>query len=602
LAFTLRGINRLGLWIILIVFSVTLLAFPTHLTYEYTAIQSTRIFQNFPLFAVLYCIWLVVLLVLLFSNDGEGEGNWEKLALVCVFSAVFLGFWTISTFNVGLGEGMNNIAHIKYLDEVGKITTGLSDLPYFDFPGLHIIGSFVSQITGIDPIRSASLIVFSQAIGLSVLLYVLFKYFLNNTRFAALAVLLVVQGNIWIAKLNIFHPRNIGLVLLATFLVLSLRYKDRLFGTVPSTILVLIVVAATTVTHFVTCILLFFIMLGIYLVQKIARGSSAGVYVSTLIIFIFLPLTWAIYWATTTFGFTIQTALTSLQAWLHGVNNLWTILMMTNANLGGAMPLWSDITRMFWLILIYGFGSIIGLWNLFRMKKSTRMENVLNGMLLGIIMVSVISTVTSTGGERFDTYILYGAFITVPIILWFLLHTRNPIGKYSLICLAFVFFALSFPTFLTHNNMIEETVYYPDEHALGEFLESTSTAEPNIYFTEPESPFLMAYYTPNALFYRLNPIPAMKDAADLWTGIEQLENSFESWADQPVADVVFPMTKRSTTYYQHFFDVGPDNYKWQELKDSLSANNTIYDSGNIQIYSVRFISNSSESGIPSSIK
>jgi hypothetical protein len=561
------------------------------MTYSNAPIQSISIFQNFPLFGVLFCIWLGALLLLLLSKSSRGDGNCEKLVLVCIFSAVFLGFWTISTFSAGFGEGMNSAAAVNYLNNIGKITTGISNFAYFDFPGLHIIGSFVSQITGIDPIRTASLIVFCQGIGLSALLYVLFKYLLNNTNFAALAVLIVVQGNIWIAKLNIFHPRDLGLVLLATFLVLIFRKKDRLFGTVSDTIIMLIVVTSTTTTHFVTSILFFFIMLGIYFVEKVRRGSSSDVDVSALAVFIVFPLVWAIYWATGTFGFTIQTISTSLQTWLQGGNQVWTILMMANSNFGGSMPLWSTITRIFWLALIYGFGSIVGLWNLFRIKKLNRMEKKLTGTLLAIIVVSIISTIGSTGGERFDTYILYGAFMTVPILLWFLLKPKNTIGKCSLIGLIILFFILSFPTFLSNNNLVEESTYYPEEHAMGNFLASTSTSKLNIYFTEPETPFLMAYYTPNAYFYNLNPIPIMKNEADLWAGVQNLSESFESWADQPVADVVFPLTERSTTYYLHFFGVGSDNEGWQSLINTLETNNIIYDSGNVQIFSVRFVSN-----------
>ena len=187
MALKLRGIHRACLWGILLILSITLLAFPTRLTLEYYDMQSTRIFDNLPLFAGLFCIWLAALLILLFSRHNKRENEWEKLAFVCVFSAVFIGFWTILTFNLGRGEGIFNDAHVKYLNQFGKIPIGNRVLSYFDFPGLHIIGSFVSQVIGLDPIRSASTILFVQTVLFAALLYVLFRRFISNASIASLA-------------------------------------------------------------------------------------------------------------------------------------------------------------------------------------------------------------------------------------------------------------------------------------------------------------------------------------------------------------------------------------------------------------------------------
>ena len=208
MSLTIKGLNRFALWLLLVVLTATILVFPTHLTLEYTSIQSTRIFSNLPFFAILFCVWLAVLFFLLFSRSGKGEHDWEKLALVCIFSAVFLGFWTIITHKGLYDEGIYNAAHVKYMNEVGKIPLGNKVLGYYDFPGLHLIGSFVSQITGLDVISAVSAIVFFQALLLTALLYVLFKRWLNDHPVAPLATLLVIQGNISLDKLNFFHPRN----------------------------------------------------------------------------------------------------------------------------------------------------------------------------------------------------------------------------------------------------------------------------------------------------------------------------------------------------------------------------------------------------------
>ncbi len=517
---------------------------------------------------------------------GEGEGDWEKLVLVCVFSAVFLGFWTIVTQNGLSNEGVYNTAHVKYLNEVGRVPVGHRALGYFDFPGLHLIGSSVSQVTGLDAMKASAVIVFSQALGLAALLYALFRRLLNSAYAAPLAVLLVIVGNISLDKLNFFHPRNLGLILLVTFLVLLFRHKDKLFGTVQDKLLMLILVAAATMTHFVTAFLLFFIMLGIYVVQKLDRTNAEKA--PSLIIFLVFPLAWAMYWAIITFQSLTGTFPKVLADLAEGKDVLWFLTMMQQANVGERLPLWANISRLFWWVLIYGFGSILGLWNLLRLKKLSPMEKRAIGVLLGIIMISVVSTLASGGGARFDTYILYGAFAAVPILLWFLLSLRNRIRKYALICLVILFFTLSFPTFLSHNNMIEFDAWYPEEHASGEFLESNFAEAGKVHLFGGEWVQLLTnYYVPSASFHTVHSVLYMKDETGLWAEIEKLSTGYEDLAGSLGGEVIFIWSKRLMLPYQHFFGVTPEHPNWQELRDKLSYDDKIYDNGNVQMFTHR---------------
>lgn len=583
MALIIKGINRIGLWLLLIVLTVTVLVFPTRLTLEYYSIQSTRIFDNLPLFAVLFCIWLAVLLLLLFSKSDEQKSDWENIALVCVFSAVFLGFWTIITRNGLTNEGILHAAHVRYLNGVEKIPVGHRSLGYFDFPGLHLLGSFVSQVTGLDAIQSSALIVFSQALILAALLYTLFRRLLSSHYAAALGVLLVIAGNISLDKVNFFHPRNLGIILLVTFLVIITRNKERLFGTVPDTILMLILAVAAMMTHFVTSFLLFFIMLGIYVVQKLDRTNRENA--PPLIIFLVLPFAWAMYWSFITFGSLIGTFPKVWANWAKG-DVLWFLTMSAKANVGENLPLWANMSRLYWWVLIYGFGSIVGLWNLFRLKRLSPMQKRATGVLLGIIAVSAVSTLASPGGGRFDTYILYGAFAAVPILLWFLLSLRNHIRKYALTCLAVLFFVLCFPTFLAHNNMIEYDAYYPDEHASLQFLESNVVPVEQLhYFTGNWVKHLASYYVPDAYLYTLFLVETMaKGEADLWADMDRLIGRFESEAGRPDRVVVFMWSKKLKLPYQHFFGITPEHPNWQMLKDKLSRQDKIYDNGDVQLF------------------
>jgi len=576
----INGNLRIALWFLLILLTLSILVFPTHLVFEYRPVQSPHIFDNLPLFAVLFCMWLVVLLLLLFSRRGEGESDWEKLALVCVFSAVFLGFWTIVTHNGLSGEGAHNAAHVRYLNDVGKIPAGHRALGYFDFPGLHLIGSFVSQTTGLDAIGAAASIVFFQALLLAALLYVLFRRLLNSAYLAPLAVLLVIQANISLDKLNFFHPRNLGVLLLVVFLVLLSRHK--LSGTARDRSIMILLLAAATMTHAVTAFLLFFIMLGMYVVQKLDRTNAEND--PPVIIFFVFPLAWATYWATITFEGVFSVLPKVLADLGEGENPLWYLGLMQEANVGERLPLWANIPRLSWWVLIYGFGSILGLWNMLRLKKLSPMEKRVTGVLLGVIMISAVSTLASPGGARFDTYILYAAFAAVPILLWFLLSLRNHIKKYALGSLVALFFVLSFPTFLSHNNMIEFDAWYPYEHASGKFMKSTwSEGEGLQIFGGDWIILLTPYYVPEAGRVATRSVLEMKDEAGLWAEMNSLATGFEEQTGHP-EDFVFVWSRRLMLPYQHFFEIAPEHPNWQEVRDRLSSQNGIYDNGNVELF------------------
>jgi len=534
------------------------------------------------MFAVLFCIWLAVLLLLLLSRKADGNNVWEKLALVCIFSAVFLGFWTI-IYHTGLSnEGIYNAAHVKYMNEVGRIPVGHKVLGYFDFPGLHLIGSFISQITGLDVIKAVTIIVFFQGLLLAALLYTLFRLWMHDHPLTPLAVMLVIQGNISLDKLNFFHPRNLGLLFIVLFLVLITRTKAKLFHNLPDAILILIVAAATTMSHCVSSFVLFFIMVGIYLMQLWHREHVLDI--SSVVFFFVLPMSWAIYWAVITLQGVTSSFPVIVNQFAQG-DMFWFIKMMSQANVGGSTPLWASATRLFWWLLIYGLGSLIGLWNIFRYKKLTAEGKMMTAALLGIILISGVSTLASAGGARFDTYILYGAFAAVPILVWFLIQLGIRIRKYAFACLVVMFFVLSFPTFLAHNNMVEFDAYYPDEHAFGRFLESQySTGEALTIYGSSFQLLLTAYYVPNSQFIGMHPVLDLKDEAGLWADVTWINNVFLSQTGHTESVSIFPLSARFMLPHQEFFGVTLDNPNWQKLRDNLGTQNLIYDNADVTIF------------------
>ena len=168
---------RLVIWILLLLLTMAILLFPVHLEYEFHSVQSPYIFDNkLPLFSALYSIWMLLLLVLIFSKR---EARWEKLALVCIFAIVFLGFWAIITPYFRHHDEWYNAAHVQYLLNEGTISLEWEEIPvylgYFEWPALHFVGSTMVQITGLSILKIRTLFVVFEALLLPTLLYVLHK-------------------------------------------------------------------------------------------------------------------------------------------------------------------------------------------------------------------------------------------------------------------------------------------------------------------------------------------------------------------------------------------------------------------------------------------
>ena len=161
----LTGWPRILLWCLLMLLTLVILLFPVNLTFEFHLVQSLYIFDNLALFGALYYLWLGLLLLLLFSGKG---GDYEKLALVCLFALVFRGFWTvISSGAYPWQDGTTFAAHMSYLERFGSFTLDNPNFGYFNFPALPILGSATSLISGLEIFDTATLLTVFQTLLLA---------------------------------------------------------------------------------------------------------------------------------------------------------------------------------------------------------------------------------------------------------------------------------------------------------------------------------------------------------------------------------------------------------------------------------------------------
>jgi len=585
--FRIGGHLRAGLWLSLSVLTLALLLFPTRLILEYQPTQSIPAIPNLPRFAALYATWLLLLLLLLLA--GREAPWWEKPALVAIFALVFIGFWLVAGPYTGLRyDGLGNAAHVSYLSQQaeGRIPLDNPNLAYFDFPGMHLLAFVLVQVTGLGLFQGVTLALALHLVLLAVLLYILLLNALNRPSVAALGALLAIQGNIMLARYS-FYPGIWALVFLAMFLLLLHRPGQALFETWQERFLMLLLLGATTVTHLVTATALFFTLAGIYLVRNwhlLRTKTGIGlVSASTLATFLVVPLSWDVYWATRIFeGVTRVTSGVIADFTEKGL--LVYFFNLGESYAGAGVPLWAIIARAFWWGALFLLGAILGLRNLLNIKGLSRAQQVETGGLVGVIALSIAITLLSLGGTEFYRFLLYGGFFTVPIVLRFLLSLPGNRGRLA-VGLAFsLFFVLSFPTFLAHNNLVGISGYYPSELQAGNFLNQTSggQGEGLTIFNDPSESGLLSFSVPEARLITTPQAPELKGKEDFWQAVDREAQGFKEWA--ATRGAFFYLSQRRVTTSELFFGIQPHDPEWEELQDSLAQTNKVYENGMVQLY------------------
>jgi hypothetical protein len=584
-----RGSFRAGLWLLLLFLTGALLLFPTRLTLEYEPIQSIPAIPNLPLFAALYSLWLLLLLLLLFSG-GEGA-RWERSALVGIFALVFVGFWLLTGPNTGLRyDGIGNAAHVAYLSQQarGMIPVDHPHLRYFNFPGMHLLALALVQVTGLGLFQGVTLALTFHLVLLSVLLYILFLRSLHSPSLAAFGALLAIQGNIMLARYS-FYPGIWALVFLVIFLILLHRPGQALFDTWQDRLLMLLLLGATTITHLVTAKLLFFVLAGMYLVRNwhlLRTKTGIGlVSASTLATFLVIPLAWDVYWASRFFDSLIKITSAVIED-LTEKGLLTYFFNLGQSYVGAGVPLWAIAVRYFWWGALFLFGSILGLKNLLNIKSLSRAQQLETGGLVGVIALSAAVTALSVGGSEFYRFLLYGAFCTVPILLSFVVNLPTKGRRLALGLAIPLFFLLSFPTFLAHNNLVGTSTYYPSELHAGAFLRQTTSGGRGLtLFYSALEGNLALYNVPNASLRKAAPFSQLKDASDFWHFESRAVSNFlDAGAGTEATLSAFYFSRRIVALAEHVFRIKPADARWDALNGSLAKANRVYDNSVVQIY------------------
>ncbi len=574
---------RFALWILLLLLTAAILLFPTHLRYEYHAVESLYIFgDRLILFGVLYSVWMAALLALLFLFRSRRD-EWEKLALLCVFTIVFVSFWVLITPLGRYADEVDNLAHVKYLQDVAEVLPDHPNFGYFSFPGIHLTGLALTQVCGLGIFEAKTLFLVFISLLSTVLLYLLCLKSLGSPRLASLAVLIMLQGNMLLCRQPTFWPGALSLVFLFVLLILLNKRVEAPFGAIANRLLIVIAFAALTITYLPTPVCLIFILLGVFVVQRIGRKSLLDWSIITLPVV--MVLAWETYWATRMFEGLVGWGESFVKdlTW-QGLAEHLLFLRVTGIYLGEYPPLWASLTRSFWLLVTYVVGGILAVVNLTRVRKLGLTETMETAALLGIIVFYLIVQLLAPGGSQYHRLLMYAHIFTVPIALGFLSKWFQPsrLRHLGLALGLVLLLVLAFPTFLAHHDQVSTYKVYRYEYADGEFLSSIyGKGEGLLVYTADITVCALRHSMPEARYAGRSPYEVLADEDDFWRAMNKVVTGFENYKGTKV----FVYSEKFTFAGQRVFAIEPTDPKWAEMEHRLEENfNKIYDNGHSKIF------------------
>lgn len=547
--------------------------------------QAPYLFDNLWLFGALFCLWMLLFLLLLFSTYDSERLNVEGVILACIFGLVFIGFWVIITPYGSYADGVYNMGHVKYLQIAGSIPIGHPNLNYFDFPGMHILVATLGQVCGLNVFHITMAFVIFNIMLFSALLYIFYVRLLKNNYLALLCILMAVMGSIvLVEKMHIFTPGILGFSLLAALLIVLTRSENEISSPMMSKrLLMLILFTAMVISYFPTSLLFALISMGIYAVQRIAKNNGVLSTSYTIILFIIIILSWEMYWTWHSFHSLID-FLPKLTQDIFTGEFLTSAIVLVISNAGAKVPLWAIMTRYFWWVLL-GIGTLVALYILIRRKNLNFEEMIGVGGLVGVILLTVAGLFGTVRGSQFARYLMYAPIFCSPILLLFLLRFGTR-GKQITMLFVSLVFLCGFPTFLSSINTITTDAIYSYECVSGEFLESHSYENGKniiLYRTAPSSTSWAMYYIPDATRKGVSAEGSYNEK-ELRMNIPKLITDFQSEGTEREKQNIFFISEKSTNVYEHILGIPPDHIMWKELRQRLINTNLVYNNSHIQMY------------------
>ncbi|MDP2856745.1 MAG: hypothetical protein Q8P50_02075 [Bacillota bacterium] len=547
---------------------------------EYSPIQSLEAVEPVLLFGGLYYAWMAVLVSLLLLEGPGGASVWRGLALVVVFALIYWGFWDIPLAANKYADSVLNAATTEYIRSAGEIPFGHPNIIYTDFPGLHTLTAALASVTGLATPDAVTVMTVLMDLLLAGIFYLICLRLLNDPRWAGIAALLAIQGSIVLTRLP-FYPGKLGLVFASIFLLLILERREAILERPSSALLAIALLAATTVTHFVTSVLLLCLLVGMLLVPR-ARGELKERFPSSrLAVYLVIPLAWLIYATVQTFEGLTHMGTEVLDNLGHETF-LREVFIVGGSNFGPQVPLWAVIVKLFWLALLLGAGTMAALSRLRRPRSLPPIEARALGALLGILLLSVTATLVSTAGSQFLRYSMYAPLVVSPLLLLTLGRFTPGLRTAGLGAVVVSLVALAVPTFLASYSTVRTDAFYPYEEAAAQMLgrESDGTG---VRLTAPAGDQAQYVgYLPQALFASTLEKFDLKDENGVWAYLDEQVNDFASGRGERVD--IYVLSARPLVYFRHNFGIPLDDPHWDSIRSRLQGQAVVYDNGFVTLY------------------
>ncbi len=581
-------VNRLFLWILLIVVTCTLLLSPVSLLAEYKPIQAPNIFITPVLFYALFTIWLLLLFILIFIKKDTEKVHLESLVIVTIFSLVFIGFWIVITPYGSYADSMHNMGHVRYLLDYGNIPIGHQNLAYFDFPGMHILVAIISQIINLSVFNSAAIFLIINCVLFANFIYLFFNRILKSNRLSLIGLFIVIILSVVIVDdITVFYPRAFGFTLLIMFLFMYSMFHNNNENNIPFRLSIIILFITITISYFAVSFFIILILFGIYIMQMIANRKKAQPLLTIIFLLCIIMLTWEVYWTWRTFNDLI-TFFTKFTNYLVDGEFLTSIFTLSQANLSSNIPIWANVTRIISFAFLF-IGSLIGIINIFRIKNLTKMELMKTGGFIGTLILFLIGLLGTEQGLQFTRYLLYAPLFCTPIMLYAVFYRYvHKCRKLIISVLTLVIFCIATPSFLSAVNTVSTDAIYRYDILTGEFLEEYSLSSGKnivLYSFSSLATSFTSYYIPEC---SKNNIPSSiyysNDLEMFWFEAENVINKFHGTITGQTKQKLFIISLKNKHAFQHLLNILPEDSKWNYLELKLSNDNLIYNNSHVNIY------------------
>jgi len=518
------------------------------------------------------------------------------VTLVVVFTLVSTGPWVLLAWGDS-GEAPLYAAQLEHISQTHHFSLEAPNFAYFQFPALFVVASAVSQVTGMTTWDTVVVLVLLGAALMAALLYLTFFNVTGSPKLAWLGVLLVLQGNIIIAKmLSNFHPGAFGFLFYVGFLALVTR-SDRPENSLwQNRLLLIILMAGATMAHFVSSVAILTVLAGMALLRWLSglrrsrpqgspepEGRARALLLPGLLLPAVMVAAWEVYQATAVFG---SLARLTEQTW-RGFVEGEVLTRYAYYRVGSYVErsvLWSLALRYIWLIVGMGLGGLVGLVYLARVRRLAPNQTMAVGGLAGVGLLGLAIALGSSGEDLFRV-LFYVPVFTALLLLLGISALGRRIGRYAFAALALLLFVLSFPSLLNNNYTVGFSVYYPTELASGEYLRSSFGQGKTVEVFGGAFPAI--YYTPGGDFR--TPDPVVVGVARFWTEVEDDVERFKATAAEPNKSGIWILSARTPSNLRHLLGpAGPGDPEYRRLfgEEVPRAGHAVYDNGGVQLFYV----------------